>query len=536
MSSTNNLIKTIHDWSTAGPPDDTRGLSITWLRRFWLLVSVLGLVLLGFVEVAPAEAAGAAVSMSAKPSESIAYTGEVVTYAATLAPQSGTDAPTGSVTFTISSIDHATVSHVLCTASLASSGSDATGSCSATTASSIVGNDTVKASYAGDSTFAATSTTFGMPFLRYSISKLLLPPFEMPSKPAVASRAADPSWTPATGSVGNGGTAGIFVTSGSGGQIDEYGASFGPNGSDPVETSGIHPAMTAGTAGNGSPSVRPYSTSGTNGFVLAFSQIIHSYYCVSFAFFDGTYSPNASDEFTSSAAAPSVCAIKGSYPFSSTGPSTSLLDPYLFTDQQGVTWLIFSQQWSGGTCTAVQCSQLVAQRISYSTAGSVSLVGSPELLVTYDGMEKALNADNPSSANADKYQYGDHPLIENPAVVSTTSGSYDLVFSIGTWCGAKTKSICNSTNGCGSTSGTDCYPITYNTAETTCTISEPNWSCNSTANSTGAPTLMMESTGGTSFLSDQMSPTTVAVWAQWVTTGKPPYPREAFVSPVSYSP
>lgn len=535
MTFTRGLIGKIRGRGAASRPKaGSHGLPWPW--RLGMLVTVLGLALLGFVEVAPAAGAATNVSMSAQPSVSMGYSGEVVGYAVTLTPGSGTTAPTGSVTFEVSSIDHSSAPHALCTATLTASGSDATGSCSAATSSSMVGNDTVEASYGGDATFAATSSTFQMTFLRYPLSKLVLPPFEMPTKAAVPSRAADPSWTPATGSVGDGGTAGIFVTSGGAGQIDEYGASFGPNGSDPVETSGVHPAMGTGTAGNGSPSVRPYSADGTNGFVLAFSQIIHSYYCVSFAFFDGTYSPSASDQFTTSSAAPSVCATKGSYPFSSTGPSTSLLDPYLFTDQQGVTWLIFSQQWSGGTCTAVQCSQLVAQRISYSAPEAVSLVGSPELLVTYDAMEKALNADNPSSASADKYQYGDHPLIENPAVVSTAEGSYDLVFSIGTWCGAKTKSICNSSNGCGSTSGADCYPITYNTAETACTISEPTWSCNSTADSTGAPTLMMEATGGTSFLSDQMSPSTVAVWAEWVTTGKPPYPREAFVSPVSYSP
>lgn len=511
----------------------------TRLRRF--VVASSALLALAFVVPLTASAAGTTpVTISMRPSVSVSYKGGHVIYATDVAGPAGSSSqPTGSVSFSVVKANGKPASVQLCRALLDQGLSDSSGLCSATPSAKVVGDDVVQATYSGSTTYGGASTTSDMTFMSYPLPGLVLPPIDPPSAPNLPVRAPDPAWTLASGSTSSGGTAGVFVTANGAGQIQEYGTQFAANGASPEVTAGPNAASNSATAGDGSPSVEPYSSGSTNGYVLVWAQIINSYYCVSFAFDDATFTPGAKGEFSTSAGAPSICAKKGSYPFASTGPSTSLLDPYLFQDASGNTWLVYSVQWSGGTCNAVQCSELAAQRIEYPSADAVTLLGAPQALPSESAVETALNKDNPS-AGTDNYQYGDHPLIENPAVVGPAKGIYDLTFSIGTWCGATTSPICTSTNGCTSASGTDCHPDTYNTAEVACTISDgssPTWSCNTTPDVTDSPTMIMQTTGGASYLSYRMSPTTLMIWDEWIPSagGGAPYGREGYESEVTYS-
>ena len=97
-----------------------------------------------YVGVPAASPAATTTTASAGPTSSTQ--GQSVTYSATVAPTSGTGAPTGMVTFSVGS-------NTLCIASL-SSGS---GTCQASSAP--VGTDTVTAAYSGDSSLATSSGT-----------------------------------------------------------------------------------------------------------------------------------------------------------------------------------------------------------------------------------------------------------------------------------------------------------------------------------------------------------------------------------------
>jgi hypothetical protein len=470
-------------------------------------------------------------------SVSMGFVGEATSYASDVTASGASSQPTGSVTFSVVDVNGKSTAIQLCQATLVQGTSDSGALCGHTTTSSMKGSDEVKASYNGSATYAASSTTTRITFTSYALTGLVLPPRWITATPNLPVRAPDPSWALSSGSATSGGTAAVFVTAGGNGKIDEYGTSFGANGGGLSVTAGPVAASDSTTTGDGSPSVESYTAGSTSGYVMAWSQIINSYYCVSFAFDNGDLDPVVGGQFLTSSTAPSVCARIGVYPFSSTGASTSVLDPYLFTDSSGTMWLIYSAQWSGGTCNAVQCSELDAQQIEIPSANTVALVGSPQALASEVAVEGALNKDNPSTT---AYTFGDHPLIENPAVIGPQTGIYDLVFSIGTWCGATTASICNSTNGCGSSTGADCHPAAYNTAEVACTIEDgavSTWVCNTTPLEASSPTLIMQATGGASFLAYRMAPTTLMIWDEWIASsdGGAPYSREGYESSVTYT-
>jgi hypothetical protein len=507
----------------------------TLLARVGLAAAVGALT--GTVLVAPAVNAATIPVTIGMQSVSMGWVGEATNYASDVTAAGASSQPTGSVTFSVVEVNGKSASIQLCRAMLIQGPTDSGALCGHATTSSMKGDDKVMASYGGSATYAASSTTSMITFTSYALTGLVLPPRSISPAPNLPVRAPDPSWVLASGSTLSGGTAAVFVTAGGSGIIQEYGASFGPNGVDPIVTAGPMAANNSKTLGDGSPSVEPYTAGSTSGYVMAWSQIINSYYCVSFAFDDGTLDPITGAQFLTSSTASSVCAKKGVYPFASTGPSTSVLDPYLFSDSSGAMWLIFSAQWSGGTCTAVQCSELVAQQLSIPSTDTITLVGAPQALVSEVTVEAALNTDNPSTS---RYTFGDHPLIENPAVIGPQTGTYDLVFSIGTWCGATTAPICGSTNGCGSSAGTDCNPAAYNTAEVSCTIADgatPTWACDTATLKASSPTVIMRATGGASFLAYRMAPSTLMIWDEWIASsgGGAPYSRQGYESTVTYS-